>query len=274
MKPVLPMLVLLLALGASAQDLEPTADRAIASLVRELVTELPYRVSNGDALALTSDAAADRGLVDKLAAKLLAEGFRLQAGPAHASGAIPLHVSTNDAGKLGVVRVSTGDWVVERRFGRASWVDRARDAGAIVVAGVRSDSADASLESARARLDAELRRRYPALARTADLARYSSRQPAATFVAQRTVAGRKEYEAYILAEPSFKRLDRAEREILEAELRTPWIKGGALAAAGCLLWLAYLRADFRTRGFRTRRLRLLFGTLFAALSLGLWSLPL
>ena len=44
---------------------------------------------------------------------------------------------------------------------------------------------------------------------------------------------------------------------------------GLCAAAA---WFLYLRADLRTRGYRTRRLRFVFGSLFLLVSFAIWSL--
>jgi hypothetical protein len=270
------MVLLLVALGASAsaQDLEPTVDRAMSSLVYELVTELPYRMANGDALAIDLDPSSDKRIAEIFMARLLKEGFRIEAASSGARSSVPIRVVTRDAGGQGSIRVTAGDYVAERRFGHANWVDQARDQGTIVVMGAPSPSAESSLASAREKLAAELRRRFPGLAGKPEFERYTSRAPVASFVAHKTVLGRTQFEAYAMAEPSFSHLERAERSVRDAARREPWLKTAMLGVGACVLWLAYLRADFRTRGFKTRRLRLLFGTLFIALSMGLWSLSL
>jgi hypothetical protein len=275
MKPTLPVVLLLIALSGRAQDVEPTMDRAMSSLVRELVAELPYRVENGEALAIDLEPYSDKRIAEVFVARLLREGFRIEAASSRNAGAVPIRVVTKDSSDgLGSIRVTAGDFVAERRFGRASWVDQPRANGTIVAVGVSAESAQASLASAREKIATELRKRFPNLAGKPDFERYASREPVASFVAQRTVAGRKQFEAYAMAEPSFEHLTRAERSVRDAARRVPWTRAAMLAASGCVLWLLYLRADLRTRGFKTKRLRLLFGTLFAALSMGLWSLPL
>jgi hypothetical protein len=276
MKPALPLVTLMLAMPAAllAQDVEPTLERALAAIVAEVVAELPYRAPDAQALAVEAAPGADDAVVDAFVSRLLAEGFRVEVGPQRADHAARLVVETAPEGRPGSVRVTASGFVSERRFGRASWVDRAADKDAIVVAGSPAATRDEALASARHRLRAEIASRFPHLAGDHEFERYLSRQPTETFVAERTIHGRTRYEAYLMAQPATARLARAERAALRAEHRRPWVKAGVLAAAACVLWLLYARADFRTRGYRTRRLRLLFGTLFVALSIGLWSLPL
>ena len=80
MKPTLILVLLVLALNAPAQDIEPTLERAVASLANELVAELPYRMPNGEALAIEMAPSADRKVVEALVARLLEEGLRIEAG--------------------------------------------------------------------------------------------------------------------------------------------------------------------------------------------------
>jgi len=263
--------LLLLATWASAQDVEPTSARAIRSLVTELVSELPYRVPNGEALAIEAAPGSDTKVVEAFTAALLAAGFRVQVGAA-AGAAVPLKVSTRKAG-LGTIRVEAGDFVTERMFSHAYWVDHP-SAQSIVALGAPKATIEEALQSAHEKVRAELRSRFPGLAGNADFERYVTKPSATSFIARHTVAGRPVFEAYVLAEPQLQHLERAERLAVRSVRRAPWVRSGMLAGAAAFLYLLYVRADFRTRGWRTRRLRILFGTLFVALSVGLWSLPL
>jgi hypothetical protein len=272
MKPFIPFACCLLATAAAAQDVEPTPERAVRSLVADLVSELPWRVPNAEALVVTPEPSADPKVVETFTAGLLRAGFAVKAG-AGAEG-VPVTISTRAAGNLGALRVAAGDFVGERMYGHASWVDRPKDDSKILVIGSPSPSIDGAIESARRKLIVKLGDCDPALIGSPELERCVRREPASRFIATHTVGGRPVVEAYVLADPGFDRLERAERSLLRAKRAGVWIKSGAVATAGLLLWAMYARADFRTRGWRTRRLRFFFGTLFVALSLGLWSLPL
>jgi hypothetical protein len=274
MKPSLFTALLLFATCAPAQDVEPTLARAIRSLVSELVSELPYRARNGEALAIDAAPSSDRKVIEAFTAQLLRSGFRVQAGGGAADDAVPVRVSTGRKGELGAIKVEAGDWSAERLFGRADWIDAPRDDSTIVVAGAPKSTIEEAVRSASDRVDAELRARFPGLAGNAAFERYASRKPATSFVSRRTIDGRQVFEAWVLAEPELDNLARAERAALRSARRTPWVRSAVLAGAAVVLYGLYVRADFRTRGWRTRRLRFFFGTLFVALSAGLWSLPL
>src|SRR5262245_52691871 len=138
MKPTLPMVLLLAAL-ASAQDVEPTVDRAMSSLVSELVTELPYRMANGDALAIDLEPSSDNRIAEVFVARLLREGFRIEAASSRKTSSVPISVATRDRDGIGWIRVTAGDYATERAFGCASWVDQPRDSRAIVVMGSPSE---------------------------------------------------------------------------------------------------------------------------------------
>jgi hypothetical protein len=281
MKPGSILALLLILPAAAAQDggpdVEPTAGRAIRAVVRDLVAELPWRVENADALSIEAEPGSDPTLVASFSAALLGAGFRVEhAAPRGGarSSVVPIRLAARDAEGLGLVRATAGDFVSECAFGRASWVDAPERKGTIVVSGPGRATSDAALEAARKKLEDRMRAAYPALSGHESFERYLDRQTVTSFVARRDTGGKPVYEAYLLAQSGAERLARAERAAFASKARRPWFKAGALAAAGIVLWFLYARADFRTRGWRTVRLRLAFGTLFVALCLGLWSLPL
>jgi hypothetical protein len=274
MKPAIPMALLLIACGAAAQDVEPTADRAIRAIVAELVSELPWRMPNADALAIRPGPSADDKVVEAFTAALIRAGFTVRAGDS--AGGVPLTVSTRRAGTLEELQVVAGDLTVARQYGRAGWIDRPAGREKVLVIGASSPTIEGTIESARAYLRQKLNATYPDLWREKPgvIERAVLREPASRFIAKRTSGGRQLYEAYVLAEPGFDRLERAQRSVHRQARAMVWIRSGAVAATGLVLWLLYLRADFRTRGWRTTRLRVLFGTLFVAISATLlWNFP-
>jgi hypothetical protein len=274
-KPFLMLALVTIASGASAQDLEPTPDRAVRAIVSELVSELPWRVQNGEALAVVPEPGSDQKVIEAFTAALLRAGFTVRAG--ESEGGIPVKVSAKPSGSLGELRVTAGDLTTARKYGNAAWIDRPTDRERILVIGAPATSVAAAIDSARQMLRLKLFDCFPSLnwpGRQDVIERAIVREPAARFIAQRTVAGRQVFEAYLLAEPGFDRLERAQRSFQRDARMAVWFRTGAVAATGLVLWLLYLRADFRTRGWKTGRLRFLFGTLFVAISACLlWNFP-
>jgi hypothetical protein len=262
----------LLAVHAAAQDVEPTPERAVRAIVQDLVSDLPWHVPNGEALAIEPAPTADPKVVESFTAALLRAGFTVRAGAAE--GGVPVRVTTRPAGELVELRVTAGDFSSTRLYGRASWIDRPHAADKVLVVGWPSESISGAIESARTKLRLDLQRAYPALVGRPEIERAVLREPLARFIGKRTEGGRERYEAYVLADPGVDRLERAERSVHSRARTRVWLKGGSIAAAGFLLWVMYLRADFRSRGWRTNRLRFLFGTLFVAISATLlWNFP-
>lgn len=271
-KPFFLLALVSIALGAAGQDVEPTHDRAIRAIVNDLVRELPWLAPNAEALAIVPEAASDPKVVESFTAALIRAGFTVRAG--ESGGGVPVRVAARPSGQLGEISVTAGTFSATRRYGNAAWIDRPQSRERVLVVGRACDSIAASLDSARDMLRVKLESSYPTLWGKPELERAVLREPASRFIATRTVSGRQLFEAYVLAEPGFDRLERAESSLRRQARLAVWFRSAAVGAAGLVLWLLYLRADFRTRGWRTTRLRFLFGTLFVAISACLlWNLP-
>ena len=91
--------LLLLATWAAAQDVEPTSARAIRSLVTELVSELPYRVPNGEALAIDVAPSSDKNVVGAFTAALVESGFRVQSASIGAVGDQHAELAPGEVGR-------------------------------------------------------------------------------------------------------------------------------------------------------------------------------
>jgi hypothetical protein len=264
-----------IALGAAAQDVEPTHERAVRAIVNELVRELPWLAPNAEALAIVPEAASDPRVVESFTAALIRAGFTVRAG--ESGSGVPVRVSVRPAGQLGEISVTAGTFTATRKYGNATWVDRPAARDKMLVVGGAAPTLAGAIDSARHVLRSKLHAAYPALdvsGENAAIERAVLREPAARFIAVRNEGGRQLFEAYVLAHPGFDRLEREERSIKRRARLVPWIKAGAVGLSGLVLWALYKRADFRTRGWRTTRLRFLFGTLFVAISASLlWNLP-
>ena len=171
--------------GPAAQDVEPTSARAIRSLVTELVSELPYRVPNGEALAIEAAPSSDKNVVGAFTAALVDSGFRVQSASI-ASGAGRPGQGVDAQGRRPrrhqgrSRRLRVGAPV---RATRAGSTARRRES-MIVAMGPPKTSQDEALHAAREKVRAQLRSRFPGLAGNSDFERYLSRPPAASFVSR------------------------------------------------------------------------------------------
>jgi hypothetical protein len=261
-----------IALGAPAQDVEPTPERAVRVIVNELVRELPWLAPNAEALAIVPEAGSDPKVVESFTAALIRAGFTVRAG--ESAGSVAVRVSARPSGQLGEISVTAGTFSATRKYGNAAWIDRPQSRERVLVVGRPCDSIAASIESAREMLRIKLASSFPTLYGRPEIERAVLREPASRFIATRTVSGRQLFEAYVLAEPGFDRLERAERSLERQARMAVWFRTAAVGGTGLVLWLLYRRADFRTRGWRTTRLRFLFGTLFVTISACLlWNFP-
>ncbi len=277
------VLLTLFVLGANlvAQDVEPTLARAVVRISHRLARELPYRAAPADALMLRPEKGTRAAAIQALGQALLAEGFRIQADRAGADEArvLPLAISTRPAGEVVALRVATNDdppFAIECAYGGAGWVDAAADGSLrrIVIAGPLAGTPERAVELARGQVEERLRAGFPALARRQPSNSFLNPRHLSSFIASEGAGDSRLFRAYVAAEPEIQRLERAERLAIGAEWIGPLVRLGLGGAAALTCWLLFLRSDFRSRGYRTGRLRIAFATLFAVLTAGIWRLPL
>ena len=213
--------LLLLATGAPAQDVEPTPERAIRSLVRSSCPSC--RIASRTARRSRSRRSLVRQEGRRGVRVRPARGRVPDPGGSGRSrrpdGSVP---GLDPRGRVARLDQGRGGRPGRRTLLRPCGLGRpaARPRNDPALGGPR-DSVEAALSSARQKLEEELRRRFPGLAGNPDFERYASRQQTTTFVARHDVAGRPHYEAYLMAAPSFDRLQRAEGAMLRAEQRVP-----------------------------------------------------
>jgi hypothetical protein len=266
------LLLLVCLAGASAQEVVPTYERAIARLATTIARELPWLAPEA---ASASVAAADRGSLPAardLADRLRRDGFRLvESGEADV---VLTLAATKDGGARRLTVRTSGRAATEFGigYGGAEWVDRPENRARVVV-GAPGDSPEAARRNAELQLSAQRRAAYPALAARRGGEAHFSRAPSALFVAEEFDGVAARYVAYVLGPDDGARLASYEAEAASAARRAPWVKGVVAAVLLAGAFLLFKVCDWITRGWRTRALGVVFGSLSAVALLGLWRLP-
>jgi hypothetical protein len=276
----LPLLSALLAMAplapVSAQGVEPTADVALVRLSERLSTELLLRLPDAKSLAVAPKDRASRGVARAAALALSSKGFALAEGDAADVFTEWGETQTIAGGTLVVVARVEGEEPIELRcgFGDASWATSID--GLRVVRGGEASTREAALKSAGAALRSAAAARFPNVARSAADGRRIARaaDAAEVFVRSNGERGDVVYEAFArLSKDGERDLSSAEARLLRRGRLATTVKTGATVVVAAVCFLLFRLFDWRTRGWRTRPLRVAFGTLFAAAVFGLWRIP-
>jgi hypothetical protein len=256
----------------AAQDLTPNLARAAAETAREAARELPWKAPAAKSLRV---AAADRNstkAAEAVALRLADAGFR---GDADGAADLTLTVAVKrEKGARTLETTADGpvSFSYAVRYADAEWVDDPALRDRVVMGGEARTEAEA-LGAVRAAARDRLAAKYPRFAATKRGRRALSAEPDATFVARTGDGAETRFRAYALCPADGRDWARDEAAAARAATRAPWIKSGLTAAAGLVFFALYKGADWITRGWRSRALGALFGSLFAAAAFGFWRMP-
>jgi hypothetical protein len=282
MRTRLATLTLLLLAAAPGQDLEPTRARALRALSAQLVQALPTLGREVGTLVLRATpgtAAAARGAMARV---LLEDGFRVElAGSgAVAADSLVLEFTARSEGERGVVGlavVGSAGLSWSRRFGAASWVDAPGPERLVAEGPFRRDRA-AAREGARRQLLSRVRAGLdlaPGEVPEIDELLFESFCIEEFQAEALSDEGDPVYRSFVavhLGQTGQGFLEQVVDDARHRAARLPWIRGGCAIALVIALGLGYLRCDLRTRGYRTGRLRVLFGILLVAGLFACWGL--
>lgn len=269
-------LALLAATPAVGQHLAPHADGALELLRAAVVRDLPFAAPEARGLAVLAADQASLPMARRLAAGLAAEGFTLGDHEEEGMQALVLrHQIDREGGRL-EVRDPGGDLEVVVHHGRAEWA-RGEDPDRLLVTGPMAPDAGRALEGAWRRLRPQAAHWLGVTEDEVDQLRTRDRLhlERTTLAAERD--GVTVHQGWMALErtPDHRDSLRHALRAQEAARGRERLVRAALSLGVALLSMgAFVVSDFRTRGYLTGRLRLLFATL-CVLGVGLvWRLPL
>jgi hypothetical protein len=275
----LTILAVVVACGRpAAQDLEPNRERAAQNVAAALGRDLLGRVPAPDSLRVLPRTGASEANAAVRSA-ISEAGFRLVDAPG--AGTLELQAWSEGSAPRERLVIETVEPEPRRfacAFGNADWI--AQTGPALVVEGPWSKSPAEALHAARERAFEHLLRRASTkpVAQAQKAALGFHRDPGRTFVAESAAdEGVRLYRAWCEVPDPGSVVKRLRRELARAERKLalePWVRGGGTAVLAAVLGLLYLRTDWRTRGYLTGRLRLLFAILFVAGAGFCWRVPL
>jgi len=268
-----PSMFCLLVAALAAQDAEPTLARAAAAAARVAADELPWRAPEARALRVIAADAGSRAAAEATARALAAKGFRLAREAGDGVVEATVEVSRTREGRTLTLRCDEANAFAARcEYGAADWVD-ARSGRDLVIEGPEAADRGAALDAARRALERTLAERFPTLYGVSKPERAVRFEPAERFVAARGEGAERVYRAYLRAPVDLERAERLEAKSRRHAARIPWIRGAVVVGAAAVCFGLFRCADWITRGWRTRTLAVLFGSLFVAIVFGLGFRP-